>query len=177
MKYKDELTNTMKWLGEKDNLLFIGQGVGHNVGGTFMSSTLDLVPKEKKLEFVLAEQFQMQFSLGLSIAGYTVVSQFPRQNFLLLGLGDLVNVLDKITNLSEQKFSPHVLIRTAVGTTKPIFPGIQHAGSFENQIRYMLTTVKIIKLTKTKEIFSAYKNAYENKGVTVLIEIGDLYDS
>ena len=37
MKYKDELVKSMKWLGEKENTLFLGQATlfsGHAISGT-----------------------------------------------------------------------------------------------------------------------------------------------
>ena len=53
MKYKEELIKSMKWLGEKENTLFLGQATlfsGHSI-----SSTLTEVPKEKLIELPFME--------------------------------------------------------------------------------------------------------------------------
>ncbi len=46
------------------------------------------------------ESFQMQFTIGLGLAGYVPVSVYPRQNFLLLATADMVNMLDKMPLIS-----------------------------------------------------------------------------
>lgn len=172
MTYRDSLEQAMHGLGRQNDTIFIGQGM---MDGTFMSSTLNSVPIDKKLEMPVIEQFQMQFSYGLALEGYTVISIFPRQNFLLLGLADLINVIDKLPILTEKKIKPNIIIRTAVGTTSPIYPGIQHSGEFHNEIKNMLSAVEVFVLKNKYDIFPIYKNAYKTKGTKIIIEFGDLY--
>lgn len=174
MTYKEELTQAMHYLGRQDKSIFLGQGV--EVSGTFMSATLDSVPLEKRLEMPVSESFQMQFTLGLAIGGYIPISLFPRQNFLLLGLADLVNVIDKMSILSEWEYNPHIIIRTAKGTTRPIWPGIQHSGEYSEQIEQMLDNVEVIELEDKNQILSVYRKCYKEPGIYIINEYGDLYE-
>ena len=82
MKYKDELIRSMKWLGEKDNTLFLGQATlfsGHAISGT-----LTEVPKEKLIELPVMEEVQMGMCAGLSLENYVTISIYPRFNFIML---------------------------------------------------------------------------------------------
>src|SRR5437868_809174 len=99
MKYFEELVRTMEWLGTHDNVQFVGQTVGSP--GTFMYPTLQNVPMDRRLEFPVNESFQMQFCIGVALTGKCVIAVYPRQNFLLLATGDMVNMLDKIPAISK----------------------------------------------------------------------------
>ena len=67
MKYFDEIKRTMEWVAGQPKTIFLGQTVAGP--GTFMYSTLKEIPKEKALEMPVNESFQMQFSIGLALAG------------------------------------------------------------------------------------------------------------
>src|SRR3989338_2367661 len=109
MKYFDELKRTMEWLAQQPKTLFLGQTVAGP--GTFMYQTLRDLPKERTLEMPVNESFQMQFTLGLALAGYIPISSYPRQNFLLLATADMVNMLDKMPAISSNRVLPKVIIR------------------------------------------------------------------
>lgn len=174
MNYFDEIQRTMTWLGQQPNTQFVGQTVG--CPGTFMYPTLKEVPTDKRLEFPVNESFQMQFSIGLALAGKIPISIFPRQNFLLLAVGDIVNMLDKIPAISDYKVVPHIIIRVASGPDSPVHPGHQHIGNYATAFRHMLTTVHIFELNKPEQIFNAYKQAYEWPGAYLIIEHGNKYN-
>lgn len=175
MTYKDNIIRAMDWLSQFDDTIYVGQGVGFEVGGTFMSSTLNNIAKEKRLEFPVTEQLQMQFATGLAIKGACPISIFPRQNFLLYGVGDLVNFTDKLSVLCNG-FNVKMLIRTALGTTKPTYPGIQHSGHYIDAFRKLLTNIDIYDLNNQQDVISAYKEAYSKRKVSLLVEYGDLYN-
>ena len=101
-KYFDELKRSMSYLGSKENTIFIGQAV--EVPGTAMSNTLSDVPKNKLVELPVAEEMQMGMTLGLAMEGNIPISIFPRWNFLLYGMNQLVNHLDKMRKLSNNSF-------------------------------------------------------------------------
>jgi pyruvate/2-oxoglutarate/acetoin dehydrogenase E1 component len=173
MKYFEELVKAMNWLAEKPDTMFLGQAV--EFAGTAMTNTLRNVAKSKLLEMPVAEEFQMGLTIGLAINGTTPISIFPRWNFLLLATNQLVNHLDKLPLFSHGEFIPRVIIRTAIGSERPINPQIQHTGDFTDAFRLMLKTVDVIRLEEPEEIFPAYKLAYErndNKS-TILVEYGD----
>lgn len=174
MKYFDELKRAMDMLAAKPDTLFVGQAVG--VSGTFMFNTLGGVPQERRLEFPVVESFQMQFTLGMSLAGKMPISIFPRQNFLALALGDLMNMVDKIPDISGGQVKPRMIIRTSVGPDEPTHPGHQHVGDFTEAFKGLVKNVRIKKLEEPQDIFPAYEEAYAFNGTSMLIEVGNYYN-
>ena len=175
MTYKDELTKAMKLLAKDKRVIFLGQNVVYP--GSIMSSSLKEVPNSKKIELPLIEDMQMGMSLGLFLEGYIPVSIYPRIDFLIIATNQLVNHLDKIEEMSCGRFKPKVIIRTAIGSTKPLYPGLQHCSDYTDGFRHMLKNVEVIRLARSKEIVPSYKHALERKDgkSTLLIEVADLY--
>jgi pyruvate/2-oxoglutarate/acetoin dehydrogenase E1 component len=176
VKYFDELKRAMKWLSEKPDTMFLGQAVAHP--GTGMTNTLAGVPGNKLLEMPVAEEMQMGISIGLALNGTVPVSLYPRWNFLLLAANQLVNHLDKIPLYSHGEFTPKVIIRTSIGSKRPIDPQIQHTGDFSAAFKLMLKTVEVVVLEEPEQIFPAYEKAYSRKdGIsTILVEYGDYFN-
>jgi len=90
--YKDKLTEAMTYLGEQDNTIFIGQQIVYP--GNPMSSTLVNVSKDKMIEVPVMEETQMGMSLGMAMTGKTVITFYPRWNFLVSATNQLINHLD-----------------------------------------------------------------------------------
>ena len=176
MKYFDELKRTMEWVATQPKTLFVGQTVAGP--GTFMFSTLKEVSPEKTLEMPINESFQMQFTIGLALAGYIPISVYPRQNFLLIATADMVNMLDKIPAISSKELLPKVLIRVAVGPDSPVHPGHQHVGNYAEGFRRMFNWIEVVELNEPAEIFPAYKHALERSDgrSTLVIELGNYYN-
>lgn len=176
MKYFDELKRTMEWLATQPKTLFVGQTVAGP--GTFMFSTLKEVSADRTLEMPINESFQMQFTIGLALAGYIPISVYPRQNFLLLAAADMTNMLDKIPAISSNQVLPRVLIRVAVGPDAPVHPGHQHVGNYADAFRKMFSWIDVVELEEPAEIFPAYKHALERTDgrSTLLIEHGNYYN-
>jgi len=174
-KYFDEIKKSMNFLGSKKNTIFIGQAV--EVPGTAMSNTLKDIPKQKLMELPVAEEMQMGMSLGLAMDGLVPISIFPRWNFLLSGINQLVNHIDKFKCMAGRKLKPKIIIRTSIGSQRPLHPQFQHIGDFSLAIQKMCTTVEVIKLNNPDEIFKSYKKAYERKDGknTIIVEYGDYY--
>jgi len=116
-------------------------------------------------------------SIGLSLEGYIPVSIYPRIDFLIIAINQLVNHLDKIEKMSCGQFKPKVIIRTAIGSTKPLNAGLQHTSDYTEALKYMVKNIDIVKLVKVKDIVPAYKKALKSEKSTLLIEIVDLYDN
>jgi|TARA_B110000914_G_C15459910_1_gene445315 pyruvate/2-oxoglutarate/acetoin dehydrogenase E1 component len=175
-KYFDELKRSMDFLGSKKNTLFIGQAV--EVPGTAMSNTLKSIKKKKLLELPVAEDMQMGMTLGLAMDGNVPISIFPRWNFLLYGVSQLVNHLDKFKVMSGNKLKPKMIIRTGVGSKRPLHPQFQHIGDFSDAIQKMCTSIEVVKLKEPRDIYQSYKKAYERKDGknTILVEYGDFYN-
>jgi pyruvate/2-oxoglutarate/acetoin dehydrogenase E1 component len=176
MKYFDELKKSMEWLGEKKSTYFIGQAV--EVPGTAMFNTLKDIDPKKRLELPVFEDTQMGMSIGMALTGQRIVSIFPRWNFLICATNQLVSHLDKLPIITEGSVTPSLIIRTAVGSERPLFPGHQHVGNMSEAYRKMLSTVEIIELKEPEDIFKSYKKAFErNDGKsTLLVEFGDFYN-
>jgi len=175
MKYFDELKRSMDWLGEKPDTLFLGQAVEYD--GTAITNTLKGVNRNKLLEMPVNEEMQMGMTLGLALNGTVPISIFPRWNFLLLGANQLINHIDKIKIMSNDGYKPKIIIRTAIGSQRPLHPQHQHISDFTPSFKGMCDFVDIIKLDEANQIFDAFKYAYErtDNRPTLLVEWGDYY--
>jgi pyruvate/2-oxoglutarate/acetoin dehydrogenase E1 component len=117
-KYMDELSRSMEYLGVQSNTVFVGQSV--EVAGTAMRNTLLNVHQTKLLELPVEEDFQMGLSIGMALSGMVPISIFPRWNFLLLATNQVVNHLDKLSELTQLASPPKVIIRTGIGSISPL---------------------------------------------------------
>ena len=176
MRYSDELKRAMEYLARDPRVVFLGQAVA--CPGTAMSTTLKDIAPEKLLELPVAEEMQMGMSIGLSLDGKIPVSIYPRWNFLLLALNQVVNHLDKLTIMSNGGYKPKVIIRTGIGSERPLHPQYQHIGDFTEAFRLMCRNINIVRLDEPELIFPAYKYALEREDgcSTILVEWGDYYN-
>ncbi len=174
MKYFDELKRAMNMLAGDPRVIFMGQAVEY--AGTAMSNTLKDVPKEQLLEMPVFEDTQMGMTLGLALAGYIPVSIYPRWNFLVCATNQLVNHVDKITMMSDYK--PRIIIRTGIGSERPLHPQHQHVGDYTDAYRLLCPNTDIIKLEEPRHVYDAYCTAYLRRDgkSTILVEYGDYYN-
>ena len=176
LKYKNELIRSMDMLAKHKDTLFIGQSVKYS--GNAIFNTLKGVPEKKKIELPVFEDVQMGISIGLALNGFIPITCYPRFDFLILSLNQLVNHLDKIEEMSSGKLNAKVIIRTSIGAKKPLNGGPQHTQDHTNALKKMLKNIEVIKLKNTKQIFKAYKKAIDRKDnkSTLLVEYGDYYN-
>lgn len=167
LSYFDELSKAMTWLGEQSETIFLGQSVAYP--GNAIYKTLSGVPMSKKIEMPVAEDMQMGISIGLALTGKVPISIFPRMDFLMCCMNQLVNHLDK--NLYEGK----VIIRTCVGSRVPMNPGVQHCRDYTEALETILQNVVVRRLRKPADIVPAYQRAYGASHSTLLVEYGDLH--
>lgn len=174
--YFDELKRAMDMLAADERVIFLGQAVA--CPGTAMSNTLVDVAKARLLELPVNEEMQMGMTNGLALAGHVPVSIFPRWNFLILAMNQLVNHLDKFAVMSNGAFRPKVIVRTGIGSERPLHPQHQHVGDYTEALRAMCTTVEVIRLEEPGEIVPAYARALERDDgrSTLLVEYGDFYN-
>jgi pyruvate/2-oxoglutarate/acetoin dehydrogenase E1 component len=173
MGYFSNLCAAMKLVGEQPNSIFIGQSVACE--GTAMFRTLVDVPMEKRLELPVVEDMQMGMATGMALGGKLPVCIYPRFNFLLLAVNQLVLHLDKLSMMGGYK--PKVLIRTAVATSTPLYPGPQHLGNYAIAFSHLLDTVVIDTLEYKEGIVPAYERALGRDNSTLLIEMSEKYDA
>ena len=176
MKYFDELKKSMNYLAQNKKTIFIGQAV--EVPGTAMSNTLVDIKLNKKYELPVAEEMQMGMTIGMLMAGHIPVSIYPRWNFLLLAINQLVNHLDKLELMTEKKFKTKAIIRTSIGSKRPLHPQHQHVGDYSQAIQQMCPRINVVKLSKPDQIFKEYKKALNRSDgkSTILVEYGDYYN-
>lgn len=154
------IQETMKWLSEQPDTIFVGQNCLYPP--TFiLCKSLSEVPREKILEFPVAENMQLGFSIGLALTGKTVITCFPRQDFLHLAFDQLVNHLDRYEYLWKGKFFPRIIIRTMVGGTSPLHPGEQHHSNSTEAIKLMCPNIEVLSLEKGEDPLEFYKLAYQ----------------
>ena len=155
-KYVSEINRSMKYLAKNPKVIFLGQSVAYPGSSIYVS--LKNINDKKKIELPVFEETQMGMTLGLALEGYIPISCFPRFDFLILAINQLVNHIDKIDYITDRKFNSRIIIRTMIGSTKPLNAGPQHSQDHTNAIRKIFQNIKIIKLNKNKNIFNLYQS-------------------
>jgi len=171
-EYKIALTNAMSDLAKLDETIFIGQQIIY--AGNPMSTTLTDVPKEKMIEVPVMEETQMGMSLGLAITGKTVISFYPRWDFVISAANQLINHVDKYELMTGKKVN--ILIRVGKGANVPLDPGHQHKANYINEFKTMCPNIEIHDLKTWQDVELSYKYAIENGGVHILAEYPELYN-
>ena len=166
----------MEMLSKKKKTVFLGQSVMYS--GNAIYNTLIKVPKKKKIEMPVFEDVQMGLSLGMALNGYVPISCFPRFDFLILACNQLLNHLDKIQKMSKNQFLPKVIIRTSIGSKKPLDGGPQHTQDYTKIFKKVLTEVEVIYLNDPNKIYSQFKHMINPKVKKsfLVIENGDFYN-
>jgi pyruvate/2-oxoglutarate/acetoin dehydrogenase E1 component len=175
LKYYDEVKRSMDFLAQQEKTIFIGQSVGYP--GNVIYKTISHIDSNKKIELPVMEESQLGMSIGLAMEGFIPISVFPRFNFLLLAMNQLVNHLDKIPTITNGKLKPRVIIKTMVGSKEPLHPGIQHCGDFTDAFKLLLGNIEVVHLDRPEDIFPAYKHALDRKDSksSIIVEVGDYY--
>lgn len=173
--YFDALGEAMKELAAQPKSIIVGQGVG--CAGTTMTDTISGIPKEKLLEFPVAEELQAGFCLGLALEGWLPVCVYPRWNFVLRAADQIVNHLDRISAYSRGQYNPRVIIRVAIPSVSPFYPGPQHDDDFSDAFESMCRTIKVVKLQTADAILREYRKAVTAPHSTILVEYTKLYGS
>lgn len=170
--YYKQICKEMEKLGKIKNTILLGQQCG---GKMDFYGTLKNVPQNKRLEMPVAEEMQLGMSLGLALEGYLPISIYQRMDFLPRACDQLVNHLDLISRLSEGKFNPKVIIRTTIGSNKPLDVGLQHNKNLVEGFRFLLRTIPVLNPQTASEIHNAYSWAIKSRLSVIIVENQDLY--
>ena len=138
--YVDALTEAMKLCMEDDKTIFIGQQIVYY--GNPMSKTIEGLPKERMIETPVMEETQMGMTLGLGMDRHSVVSFYPRWDFVICAANQLINHLDKFKHMTG--YDSHVIIRVGKGSDDPLDPGVQHKADYTDEFKSMLSDIEII---------------------------------
>ena len=176
MKYVEHLIESMEYLAEDPRTVFIGQSVAYS--GNSIYNTLKTIPMDRKIETPVFEETQMGISIGLALNGFVPVTCYPRFDFLLLAVNQMVNHLDKMEEMTRGAFKPRVIVRTSIGAKVPLDGGIQHTQDHTEAFRLLLDNMDVVLLEDKKDIFPAYKRALERKDSksTLIVEFGEYYN-
>tara|TARA_A100001015_G_C15016732_1_gene725878 strand:- start:1896 stop:2444 length:549 start_codon:yes stop_codon:yes gene_type:complete len=172
-KYLNNIQNIMKSISNNKKSIFIGQSVSYP--GNLIYKSLLKVPKSKKFEVPVFEDNQMGISTGLALAGYLPITTYPRFDFFILSMNQLVNHLDKIEIISKGNFKPKVIVRVLVGSKKPLDAGLQHTNNYVNEIKRMCKYISVYDLKDNQTVLKSYKNAIESENSSILVEYSELY--
>lgn len=169
--YKDALTEAMTFLGTKPDVVFIGQQIVY--AGNPMSTTLTHVSKDKMIELPVMEETQMGMSLGIAMTGKTVITFYPRWDFIILASNQLINHIDKYELMTGKK--ANIIIRLGKGSDRPLDPGHQHKGNYYKQFKEMCPNINFFDLMNVDDIYLSYVEAFERGGINILVEYPELY--
>ncbi len=176
MKYVEHLVKSMEYLAEDPRTIFIGQSVKYS--GNSIYNTLKTIPDDRKIETPVFEETQMGLSIGLAMEGFVPVTCYPRFDFLLLAVNQLVNHLDKMEEMTRGTYRPRVIVRTSIGAKEPLNGGLQHTQDHTDAFKLLLDNVNVVLLEDKKDIFGAYQEALtrEDSKSTLLVELGEYYN-
>ena len=163
-----QLNQAMLRLASDPKTIFVGQNVVYD--GNVMFGHLANIPLTQRLELPVCEELQMGLCIGLSLQGLLPVSIYPRLDFLMRAMDQLVNHLDKLELMSNGQFKPKVIIRTRVGGRKPLNAGPQHTQDHTEALRMMLTNVVVFKIVRASDIFKTYAAALELPKPVLVVE-------
>lgn len=158
------VNDAMRMLAE-NGAVFVGQSVRYD--GAAIYHSLDGVPMSQRIEMPVIEDFQLGYCTGLALAGKLPICIYPRMDFILLAMNQLVNHLDKFPVFG---WHPKVIIRTRVGQKKPLDAGPQHTQNHTHAFRQMLTRVEVLEVCKPSHVTEAYAMALRNKRSTLIVE-------
>jgi pyruvate/2-oxoglutarate/acetoin dehydrogenase E1 component len=116
------------------------------------------------------EDFQLGFCLGLSLRERIPISIYPRMDFLLLAMNQLVLHLDRFCEMGD--FRPKVIVRTRVGPTKPLNAGPQHTNNYTEAFDLMLRNVDVVELNHADDVMPCYREALASPHSTLVVENG-----
>jgi pyruvate/2-oxoglutarate/acetoin dehydrogenase E1 component len=171
-EYKIALTKAMSDLSKLDETIFIGQQIVY--AGNPMSTTLTEVPKEKMIEVPVMEETQMGMSLGLAITGKTVISFYPRWDFVISAANQLINHVDKYELMTGKKVN--ILIRVGKGADVPLDPGHQHKANYIEQFKTMCPNIQVHDLKTWQDVELSYNYVIKEGGIHIMAEYPELYN-
>ena len=171
-EYKIALTTAMTTLAKLDETIFIGQQIVY--AGNPMSTTLGEVSKEKMIEVPVMEETQMGMTLGLAITGKTVISFYPRWDFLISAANQLINHVDKYELMTGKKVN--ILIRVGKGADVPLDPGHQHKANYIEEFKTMCPNIEVHDLKTWQDVELSYNYVIKEGGIHILAEYPELYN-
>ena len=171
-KYLENVQKGMDLWASDPRTLFVGQATRFK--GHAVSRQLEKYPMEKRIELPVMEDFQAGFCLGLALDGYIPICIYPRHDFTIIALNQILNHIDKWTLMCPSS-SPKVIIKCLVGAKKPLDGGHQHTANYITAIKNMCTTIKVLDLQTDDNMFNCYNRALNEPGSFIISEYTEKY--
>jgi len=171
-KYHKQICIEMNELAKDPKTIFLGQ----QVASEDFYNTLCDVPLHSRRELGVCEDLQLGLSIGMALEGYLPISIYQRMDFIPRAMDQLVNHLNIINCLSREKFNPKVIIRTTIGTDKPLDCGLQH----RKDLTYLMKKAvdfPVYLVETVEEVKKAYDFAKKLDCSVMIIEKQSLYYS
>jgi pyruvate/2-oxoglutarate/acetoin dehydrogenase E1 component len=169
-KYKEAIMEQMRLFAEDSKVIFLGQQVAsEDFYGTLSGISLD-----KRIEMPVAEDMQMGMSIGLSLQGFLPISIYQRMDFLPRAMDQIVNHLNLLEEASRGMYKPKVIIRTTIGTKKPLDVGIQHSQDL-SELMKVACKFPVFKCETADDINNAYDFARLSDKSVLVIEKQENY--
>ena len=169
--YLSKIRMAMKKISDVKNTIFLGQSVKYS--GNSIYESLKDVPLKKKIELPVFEDVQMGMTVGLAMHGFIPITCFPRYDFLVLALNQLVNHADKIDHLTNNQFKSKIIIRTLVGAKHPLDAGPQHTQDHTEALKKLLINTKITKINKNSNVLKEYLLPFKNNKYKIFLFVED----
>jgi len=167
--FLNQVRLAMKKISKIKKTIFLGQSVKYS--GNSIYSSLKDVPLKKKIELPVFEEVQMGLSIGLAMQGFIPITCFPRFDFLILAMNQLINHADKINYLTNNQFRSKIIIRTLVGAKYPLDAGPQHTQDHTESFKKLLVNTKIISIKKNSNVVQQYLLPFRDKKNKVFLFI------
>jgi pyruvate dehydrogenase E1 component beta subunit len=168
--YHKAICEEMQEFAKDPKVIFLGQQV---LSEDFYDTLLD-IPGHARREMPVAEDMQMGISIGMALEGYLPISIYQRMDFLPRAMDQLVNHLNLIKPLSRNLYCPKVIIRTTIGTKKPLDVGLQHSGDL-TRVMQRACHFPVLLVTTPEEVHKAYKLARKKDSPIMVVEKQELY--
>lgn len=163
--FSEAVNQAMRMLAQDERTVFVGQSVAYD--GAAIHASLDGIPKDRRIELPVIEDFQVGFCIGLALTGKVPVCIFPRFDFMLLAANQIVNHLDK---LPHNGWQAKVILRTVVGQKQPLDAGPQHTQNHTLAFRSMLQSVFVEEVNRANDVLPAYRRALDAKYSSLIVE-------
>ena len=165
LSFKEEVNRAMLALAKDDRVRFYGQSICYD--GAAIFNSFEGIPIMQRVEMPVIEDFQLGFCIGISLHGIIPICTYPRMDFLVLAMNQLVNHLDKLPLMG---WRPKVIIRTCVGQKTPLDAGPQHTQNHVTALRLMLKNVEVHELTYAEQVVPCYMEALADDRCHLIVE-------
>ena len=170
-EYKQAIIEMMGFLAQDEKVIFLGQ----QVNPMDFYGTLINVPLDRRIEMPASEEMQTGIAIGLALEGFLPISIFQRMDFMWRAADQMFNHLVKMHELSRGRYAPKVILRTTIGTRKPLDVGPQHYQDLIWPFKAAFHNVEVVNPKTPEEVVEAYTKAYVKNNSIMLVENQELY--